>query len=364
MLEKILRQKSPPPTLLVSLTASVILSICAPVVTPAQEFKGGNSAGVEAIKEQARQKRQRIIKLARESTELLKQKDYRGVVRVTTEGLDLSPKSPHFLSHRAYAYMYLKMREEAIIDYTQLLKITPSASSYFNRSQMYAALGQTKMQLKDLDEAIKLTPTARLLTKKAQTHTDLGELDNTIAAAKRALTLLDSEQADKRKYIEAECYEIIGSAYLGKNNSQAALVSLNKVIQEIKGWPPPLKKRPRETAHSTDLLLTLHWRMNCYLRRGEAYEKLGKLKEAIADYEMAVKNIPESFTYRRSLLRAYKKTNQPEKALVLINQMLTEDDSPDLYYKRAEIYKKLGKDDLAKVDLARAKKTESALMGN
>lgn len=53
-----------------------------------------------------------------------------------------------------------------------------------------------------------------------------------------------------------------------------------------------------------------------------------------------------------------------EKALALVNELLQLDDSPDLYYKRAEIYKKLGKDELAKVDFDRARKREDMFMGS
>ena len=43
--------------------------------------------------------------------------------------------------------------------------------------------------------------------------------------------------------------------------------------------------------------------------------------------------------------------------------MLLEDDTPELYYKRAEIYKKLGKTAQAKIDLDRAANIEYSLMG-
>ncbi len=45
-------------------------------------------------------------------------------------------------------------------------------------------------------------------------------------------------------------------------------------------------------------------------------------------------------SFEEAYSRVYRKVGQDEKALALVTQLLQEDDSPDFYYKRAEIYKK------------------------
>lgn len=298
------------------------------------------------------QSNKRVRALVAQTAKAYTEKNYGEVIRTASEGLKLEPKQAALLAYRAASYLELRMRDEALADYTTLIEVSPNASAYYKRSTIYDFRDEARKALSDLEESVKLLPSARLELKIAYTHKDLNEPDAAIAACKKALTMLKHEDADIRIYIEAECYEVITICYLRKNSPKQALESINKAIAISDKWP-------EKNAWNVKVR-----RANIIFHRGEAYEKLGNLKNAIADYETAKKAVPKNFGFRRSLLKAYRNTNLNEKALALVTEMLREDDSPDLYYKRAEIYEKLGKVELAKVDRARAKKTESTFMGN
>ncbi len=146
---------------------------------------------------------------------------------------------------------------------------------------------------------------------------------------------------------------------MSKKDYKGALAALSKALDLLPGWIAANKKndKPRmvEIAKSDG---------NRVLRRGEAFEKNRQAERGYFGLRTGSSGVPKELPFRRSLLRAYRKVGQDEKALALVTQLLQEDDAPDLFYKRAEIYKKLGKEAQANVDIARARKSENSLMGS
>ena len=289
----------------------------------------------------------------------MKLKDWHGAIRVANEGISAEPDNKDLFNLRGGAYLNLKKRELALADFTSSLKIQPQAEIYTLRSDLYRELGQPALALKDIREAIKLNPTASYQLKEADRQLDLGDLDACLASAKKALAMQKTEPESKREEFLRDCYGLIGHAYLGKKEPQKALEAFCKSLDYVVGWTTASKSKNRKV-----LLAQAQEHSDIILLQGEAYEKLGNLRAAIFDYELAVEAHPKSFEYRRSLLRIYRKANQNDKALSLVTQLLSVDDSPDLYYKRAEIYKTLGNADLAKVDTERAQKIEYGIMGS
>ena len=92
-----------------------------------------------------------------------------------------------------------------------------------------------------------------------------------------------------------------------------------------------------------------------YISRGTAYNRMGKIDEAMADYNQALSLKPE---YPRAYhLRAllYEKVGEDEKALADLNRALELDpEYGAAYYSRAALHAKTGADELAKEDISMA----------
>ncbi len=352
--------------LLPLLSVSLTIFFTGDSVSAAPTDKPGtdtSAAAPEAAQEKraqlVKERREKLQKLVAEGVACRKKQDHRRVVRIASEILELSPSNFVWLSYRAYAYRCLEKRSLAIADYSACLLLRPSAELYFGRAFVYRAMEDPVAALKDIREAIKLKPMTRYYSREAKYLMELGEDEAALSAVKRGLMIVAEEPERGRNYYEIECYETMGMVYLQKKDAKNALQAFSKALDLTQGWREA--SRTNDKASLIQLAKDYGFRL---LWRGEAYEKTGKLKEAIADYELAVQANPKNFAYRRSLLRTYRKAGQNEKALSLVTELLQEDDSPDLYYKRADLYKKLGKESLAKKDLARARKSEHGLMGN
>ena len=287
-------------------------------------------------------------------------KAHKGVelINLSNEVLARDPKNALFLVYRGEGYGERKRRENAIADFTASLAITPSLRAYMDRAYLYKVTGEKDKALQDWQTIVKMRPIASNYFDLAFQYFEVLKLDESIAAGQKALSVLNTEPAGQRSRLATNANKIIGMAYLAKNQPAKALQSFTRAVELIPGYTTAAKSNDR-----SNLRKLVMNNSGLFLLRGEAFEKCGKLKEAIAEYELTVETFPTSFDFRRSLLRAYRKNNQNDKALAVVTDMLRQDDSPDLYYKRSEIYKKLGKPDLAKVDFNRARKIEYRLMG-
>jgi tetratricopeptide (TPR) repeat protein len=281
------------------------------------------------------------------------------LLRLAENVLKRNPDNPEFLVHRGEAKLSLRMRDQAVADFTEAIRIKPDCEYYRKRGYAYKVLGYYKKSLADYQTAARISGRASHLVNVAEIQIEVGDLAACIKECKKAITMLNTEKdPEDRAYVERLAHQTLGVAYLGSQQYTQAAFHLNKVLEiavacESKKQGKPIQLKDLARTYSSSIL-----------RRGEAYEKSGKLKEAIRDYELIDSAAPKHFQYKKSLLRAYRSADMNEKALALVNELLQLDDSPDLYYKRAEIYKKLGKDDLAKVDFDRARKREDMFMGS
>lgn len=272
--------------------------------------------------------------------------------------LKRNPNNPVFLVYRGEANLAMRKREQAVADFTAAIKQKPDYEYYRKRGYTYKVLGYYQKSLADYQMAAKISGRARHLVNVAEIQIEVGNLPACIKDCQKALTMLDTEKdPSDRAYVERLAHQTLGVAYLGSQQYAKAAIHLSKVLDLAVVYE---SKKQGRTLTLKDLAKNYG---SSILRRGEAYEKSGRLKEAIKDYELIDSAAPKHFQYQKSLLRAYRSANMNDKALALVNELLQEDDSPELYYKRAEIYKKLGKNDLAKTDFDRARKREDSLMG-
>ncbi len=340
-----------------SLTACIIHSASPPATAQAKaKAKEQAQTQTKAAKPLSASE---IKKFEQEAEFLTNHRNSREVVRMASEALEKNPNNPVILMIRGRAYLAMRRRELAIADFTASLKVRPIADSYRERAYAYKLMGQAQRCLEDWQAAAKLEPNAQNVMEVANAQINLGDISAGIEGCKKALTMLNTIEPKHRARVELHISEKLGQAYLGLNEPAKALGPFTKAVQLVPGYAEAKKKE-----NSASPLATAKKYPDGNLRRGEALEKLGRLREAIVEYEVAVKARPKSFDYRRSLLRAYRKSGHNDKALALVNQLLIEDDSPDLFYKRADIYKKIGKNDLAKIDEERARKIETGIMGS
>lgn len=268
----------------------VVVPFCANIIM------GYTPALAEPAKEFSKYQREKLIKFGKEASHLQSRNDPRGVVRICNQALDIVPDNINWLMKRADAYWMLKKRGLAIEDCSACIKLKPTAELYEIRSTRYKVMNDPQAALNDIQEAIKLKPMAHYVLLKAQLFLEIGDSDSGIAEAKRVLTMLDAAPVDKRLVCEIEAYEAIGLAYLQKNDPKSALGALSKALDLTPGWTAASKKNDRAA-----LLKVANWNTEKVLCRGEAYEKLGKLKEAISDYELAVAARPSNnFDYRKA----------------------------------------------------------------
>ncbi len=333
-------------------TTCTYSSRCPALASPPPTFDGNPKTRVEKFSDAE-------LKNLIQKAEAL-YKAHRGVelVNLANEVLARDPKNALFLTYRGEGYGDRRRRENAIADFTASLAITPSLRAYRDRAYLYKVTGEKEKALQDWQTIVKMSPIASNYFDLAFQYFEVLKLDESIAAGQKALSLLNTEPAGKRSRLATNANKVIGMAFLAKNQPAKALQSFTRAVELIPGYTAAAKSNDRSTLRK----LVMN-NSGLFLLRGEAFEKSGKLKEAIAEYELTVETFPTSFDFRRSLLRAYRKNNQNDKALAVVTDMLRQDDSPDLYYKRSEIYKKLGKPDLAKVDFERARKIEYGLMG-
>lgn len=299
-----------------------------------------------------------LKKLTAQAEVLYKTKRAVELINLANDVLARDPKNATFLLYRGEGWGHRRRREQAIADFSASVAIAPSLRAYKDRAYLYKGTGEKEKALQDNLAAIKISPVASNYLNLAYQYYELLKFDESIAASQNTLATLNTEPFKSKEWLAVEANRMIGMNYLAKNQPTKALEFYNRAVENIPGYSDAAKKKNRPA-----LIKLVKNYSGLFLLRGEAYEKSGKFKEAIAEYELTVDAFPTSFDFRRSLLRAYRKTNQNEKALALATDMLRQDDSPDLYYKRSEIYKKLGKPDLAKIDFDRARKIEYGVMG-
>ena len=292
----------------------------------------------------------------REAELLLDKANPRAAFQVANEVLQKDPGNATFLYLRAMANHKMKRREEAIVDFTASLKIKPDLQTYKDRAYTYKVLGDMHKSLADLQAMVRMSPNSDRIVDVAAMELEVGDIAACIRDAEKAVSMAKTSDSDWKARIAA--YQLLGKAYIQKNDCQRALQALNNGAKALSTGVDGKKLNKEQIDKYAKGKFE-----DLFLLRGEAYEKSGKLKEAISDYEYIVSFHSKNTIVRRSLLRAYRKAGENNKALALVSQLLIEDDTPDLFYKRAEIYKKLGKPDLAKVDEQRARKIENDLMG-
>lgn len=199
--------------------------------------------------------------------------------------------------HKGLAYLYVNKLENAIDNFTNLLRIdTINIDAYNNRGLCYFYMSSFDAAMRDFNKAISLDkkfPQAYL--NRANVFLSKNEMDN----AKKDLDL-----AIKYDKNNPEAFYLLGRYYYYKNNFKEA----------IKNYSNSLKLGLKS--------------YKIYYNRGNAYFKNNQLQEAIKDYTTAINLNPQDL---------------------------------DALNNRSFVYKQMGKDSLAELDRATIKRMKDEL---
>ena len=238
------------------------------------------------------------IDLIRESSQLLKDKDYpkaienldkvirsfpgnsqahlyRGVAylgqkeyRLAVNDFNLATTNPDVLLlvylNRAVAYQGLNEINNAINDLNQALKLSPdNAQAYYLRGYLYANKKDYFNAINDLNEAIKLDPdSSKMYLARSSIYLRTNKFNESLNDCNKALKI-DPDSGD--------AYVALASIKLKQKNYKAALENLNSVLE----------KDPKNT--------------NALFARSKLYADLKQYDKAIADCNKIIEIEPKFY---------------------------------------------------------------------
>lgn len=220
---------------------------------------------------------------------------------------DKSPSaSVHSIVRRADYFREHGEIEKALPLYSQAIQIdSRAADAYIGRAFVYEEFGKMEKALADFSAAIKIGHPAQkqnwlAMRKRADLYQSLHRYNEAIADYGAIIKAAPTDGL----------YFSRGSCYLKLNNGAAA-------------------------AKDFDMALKVgHKRASAYEKRGDAYFLLKQNMQALADYDMALRLDPDADE--------------------------SKDSHENLHKSRAEIYRRLGKFELAQKELQRAQERKSA----
>lgn len=199
------------------------------------------------------------------------QKDLVNAIANYTQALRLNPNSADAYYNRGLAYYDSKDYYNAINDYTQSIRIAPAADAYNNRGLAYQYNGNKSQAISDFKAALRLNPQYTRardnLAKLESGVSDDGDDDEGSAGSgsKNASSTTKTTSAVKN----AEYYAELADDQFEAKDFENAIDSYTNLI----------RLSPRNAA--------------AFVRRGFSYHYTGKVDEAYADYNTAVKFNPD-----------------------------------------------------------------------
>ncbi len=246
-------------------------------------------------------------------------KKYEAALADFGKAIEMNPQYWQAYSSRGYAYIGQKQFESAVREYTQAIKINPNESiAYKGRAIAYQALGETALASADNlrgDEIVaqKANPTN---TPPPNTKPPGGVESNP-----------DGDEDFKS-----------GTKMLDEKNYEQAILYFTRY----------LNKYPNDKIG--------------YVNRGIAYGSSGKYEQAVADYTKAVSLDSQYVSAYLGRGFIYIVAEKFESALRDLNTAVKLDPNNKLAYRfRALLYKKIGENNLAEADSAKAEELETGV---
>lgn len=244
-----------------------------------------------------------VVEYVNEGTALLQgtSRDYQAAIRAFSRAIEQNPKHALAIIRRGLAYYRLGEYRKAIADYNRALKLKRyKADAYYSRGDAYRELRDYRQAISDYTASLDERWAAFVMWKRAEAHLRIGD-------ERRALA--DYTAVIQRKGGAAAYYQR-GRAYMRLQKNQLALNDFDRGIEIEPEFTEAYLSRA-ETYERLDRrqdaesdypkvieLATAEiqmWGENhlilgpVYYRRGVAHQWLGNIKQARADYKMAVK---------------------------------------------------------------------------
>lgn len=225
-------------------------------------------------------------------TFLLTEKKFDEALKDLDKAVELAPDDSDAFEARGVTLFLLNKNEDALKCFNRVIELQPkSAMAYTHRARIQALGNKLDEALKDLDKAIELEPhLVMAFLLRARIYQQQGESKKAIADADEALRLApDDPQA-----LQMHAVLLAGNGKLSD-----AIVNLRQVakndpenleVQLQLGLFYAADRRQQEAIEIFNRILEQKPDNAFVLRnRGDAWLGLGKLKEAITDYEAALK---------------------------------------------------------------------------
>jgi serine/threonine protein kinase/Tfp pilus assembly protein PilF len=217
-----------------------------------------------------------------------------------------------------------KQSLESLADYDEVIRLRPHyAQAWANRAGMYVAVGENRLAVSDYTEAIKLRPQPNFYIGLAEAYQGLKDYDSAIAAYREALNL-DAKSFD-------------------------ASIGLADIYFEQADWSNAAKNytaslKIQETAY-------------VYNKRAYAFNELRKFDRSVPDLNAAIRLDPTDYRSYYMRAYAYSQLTRWEDAIIDYTETLERAPKEELgtiYRSRAEAYRQIGEDRLARSDEKRA----------
>ncbi|MBO3457156.1 MAG: tetratricopeptide repeat protein [Aetokthonos hydrillicola CCALA 1050] len=198
--------------------------------------------------------------------------DYSAAIDDINKALELQPDLAFGYAHRGYLHSLQEDYTEALADLNKAIELQPKYfDAYSTRGQVYARMGNPQKFDEDFQQALRLKPNSTdIYSSRGDAYSLLGDTQKAIDDYTQAIRL-------SPKYELA--YQFLtqrGSVRYKNEDYQGAIKDYNQALSYQPNYVP------------------------AYLRRGDAYAKLGKRQESMRDFDKAVSLQPDNpFVYSR-----------------------------------------------------------------
>lgn len=253
--------------------------------------------------------------LANRSLQAARNKHARGDVQGALADIDratkLFPDHPVVRNMRGHFRLEANDVQGSLDDFNEVVRLIPNqAAGYLGRSVALQRLERYREAIDDLTKAIELSPgndpTPRNNRAYARALAGI-ELDEAMVDVQQAIDSVDIEIREaaaqsvqltgaaakyflaEQKFQKAAYLDTRGYIYFLKNDYQPALVDVDEAIQLSLEWQQIALPHEKEAERAALAQRLDHELSVMYHHRGQVLEKLGRMEEAQADLDHAVK---------------------------------------------------------------------------